>query len=46
MITLKSEREIKLMHNAGKLLASIHKEIAKMIVPGITTSEIEQFVEK
>lgn len=45
MITLKSEREIKLMHDAGKLLASCHKEIAKMITPGITTLEIENFVE-
>ncbi|WP_062107351.1 type I methionyl aminopeptidase [Bacillus niameyensis] len=46
MVTVKSEREIKLMHEAGKILASCHKEIAKMIKPGITTSEIDQFVEK
>ncbi|MFC3885069.1 type I methionyl aminopeptidase [Bacillus songklensis] len=45
MITLKSEREINLMHEAGKLLASCHKEIAKIIKPGITTLEIDQFVE-
>src|SRR5690625_7453563 len=31
---------------AGKLLAEIHKEIAKMIKPGITTMEIDQFAEK
>lgn len=46
MITIKTEREINLMHEAGKLLASIHKEIAKMITPGVTTWEIDQFVEK
>ncbi len=46
MITLKSEREINLMHEAGKLLASCHKEIAKMIKPGITTMQIDKFVEE
>jgi methionyl aminopeptidase len=45
MIILKSEREIKMMHEAGKLLASCHKEIAKMIKPGISTLEINKFVE-
>ncbi|MBD1382227.1 type I methionyl aminopeptidase [Metabacillus arenae] len=46
MITLKSEREINLMYEAGKLLASCHKEIAKLIAPGITTLEINHFVEQ
>ncbi|MDE5414474.1 type I methionyl aminopeptidase [Alkalihalobacterium chitinilyticum] len=46
MITLKSEREINQMLEAGKLLAACHKEIAKLIQPGITTMEIDQFVEK
>lgn len=46
MITLKSEREINLMHEAGKLLAACHKEIAKLIQPGITTLEIDSFVEQ
>ncbi|MDM8146941.1 methionyl aminopeptidase [Priestia megaterium] len=46
MITLKSEREINLMHEAGKLLASCHKEIAKMIKPGVTTMQIDKFVEE
>lgn len=45
MIVLKSKREIEKMHRAGKLLASVHKEIAKMIRPGITTWEIEEFVD-
>ncbi|MED4533721.1 type I methionyl aminopeptidase [Metabacillus fastidiosus] len=46
MISLKSEREINLMHEAGKLLAECHRQIAKLIKPGITTMEIDQFVEK
>ncbi|MRG85573.1 type I methionyl aminopeptidase [Salinibacillus xinjiangensis] len=46
MISRKSKREIMLMHEAGKLLAECHRQIAKMIKPGITTMEIDQFVEK
>lgn len=46
MITLKTEREIELMRESGKILAACHKEIAKIIKPGITTMEIDAFVEK
>lgn len=46
MIQRKSKREIELMAEAGKLLVAIHKEIAKMIKPGITTAEIDKFAEK
>ncbi|WP_318505816.1 type I methionyl aminopeptidase [Bacillus sp. T3] len=45
MIVLKSEREIAGMKKAGEILAACHKEIAKIIKPGITTWEIDQFVE-
>lgn len=45
MIVQKTEREIELMHQAGKLLASCHKELAKRIKPGVTTMEIDKFVE-
>src|SRR5699024_399286 len=34
------------MHEAGKLLVKTHKEIAKMIKPGITTMEIDEFVDQ
>jgi methionyl aminopeptidase len=34
------------MHEAGKLLAACHKEIAKRIKPGVTTLEIDSFVEE
>jgi len=46
LIKLKSKREIDLMHKAGQLLANCHKEIAKRIKPGITTFEINSFVDK
>lgn len=45
MITIKTKNEIDLMHESGKLLASCHKEIAKIMKPGITTKEIDTFVE-
>lgn len=45
MIVLKSQREIESMKKAGEILASCHKEIAKMIKPGITTWEIDEFVD-
>lgn len=46
MITIKSEQEIRLMHEAGKLVAALHKEIAKIIRPGITTLQIDAFAER
>lgn len=46
MITRKSKREIEAMDKAGDLLVAVHKEIAKMIRPGISTMEIDAFVEK
>ena len=46
MITRKSKREIEKMKKAGELLVQCHKEIAKMIKPGITTMEIDTFVEE
>ncbi|GAM16102.1 type I methionyl aminopeptidase [Mesobacillus selenatarsenatis] len=45
MIVLKSAREIENMKAAGELLASVHKELRKRIKPGVTTWEIDQFVE-
>lgn len=45
MITRKSKREIEQMQKAADVLVLTHKEIAKMIQPGITTKEIDDFVE-
>lgn len=45
MIIVKTPEEIMKMKKAGEILAGVHREIRKMIKPGITTSEIDQFVE-
>ena len=46
MIILKTEQEIQKMKEAGEILANLHKEIAKMIKPGVSTMDIDRFVEK
>lgn len=46
MITLKSEREIQAMADSGKILSSIHVQLRDFIKAGITTKEIDQFVQK
>lgn len=45
MITLKSPREIELMQASGKILSDIHVKLRDLIKPGITTNEIDQFVQ-
>ena len=45
MIIVKTPKEIMKMKKAGEILAGVHLEIAKMIKPGITTSQIDEFVE-
>lgn len=45
MIIIKTEEEILKMKKAGEILANLHKEIAKMIKPGISTKDIDLFVE-
>ncbi|EPF1991585.1 type I methionyl aminopeptidase [Listeria monocytogenes] len=46
MITLKSRREIDEMKAAGKILADTHKELKKIIKPGITSWDLEVFTEE
>jgi methionyl aminopeptidase len=41
-VTIKTAREIELMREAGKILASVHERLAEMIVPGISTLEIDK----
>lgn len=41
-VTIKSQREIDLMREAGKLLAKTHDELAKVIKPGISTYQINK----
>ena len=45
MITIKTEEEIKIMKEGGKILASVIKEIEKQSVPGITTKELDRAAE-
>ncbi|MCW6659647.1 type I methionyl aminopeptidase [Aerococcaceae bacterium NML191292] len=46
MITLKSEREIQAMMDSGKILAGIHVQLRDFIKPGITTKQIDKFVQE
>lgn len=41
-VTIKSQHEIELMREAGKILAEVHDEMAKMIRPGISTMDINR----
>ena len=45
-VSIKSEREIELMRQAGKILAKVHEELGKAVKPGISTWEINQLGEK
>lgn len=45
-VSIKSEREIELMRQAGKILAKVHEELGKAIVPGISTLEIDRLGER
>ena len=46
MVTIKSAREIKLMREAGRIVALAHKMVSEMIKPGISTKELDDLVEK
>ena len=45
MTITKSKHEIDLMREAGKVIAHCHEELANFIRPGISTHQIDQFVE-
>lgn len=45
MIELKSQREIENMMDSGKILAGIHEELRNFIKVGVTTNQIDQFVQ-
>ena len=46
MIIIKSDQEIDIMRDSGKVTAHILKELENFIKPGISTMDIDQFVEK
>lgn len=41
-VTIKSQREIELMREAGKLLAKVHDELGKALKPGMSTYEVDR----
>ena len=45
-VSIKSEREIELMRQDGKILARVHDELGAAIRPGISTLEIDRLGEK
>lgn len=45
-ITVKSQREIELMREAGKILAKVHDELGQSIRPGMSTLDVDKLGEK
>lgn len=41
-VTIKSEHEIELMREAGRILSIVHQEMEKIIRPGISTMDINR----
>ena len=46
MVTIKSEKEIKLMKEACRITGLVYKEIEKIIRPGMSTMELDEFADK
>ena len=46
MVTIKSEKEIKLMREACRITSLVYKEIEKIIKPGMSTLELDNFADK
>lgn len=46
MVSIKSEREIKLMREAGQILARVHDQLGKAIEPGMSTLDIDRIGER
>ena len=42
MISIKSEREINLMREAGRIVGDTHHYLEKFLKPGITTIELDK----
>ena len=42
MIVTKDHREIELMAEAGRIVALVHEKLKEVIVPGITTKQIDE----
>tara|TARA_B100000287_G_scaffold236274_1_gene222475 strand:- start:491 stop:1330 length:840 start_codon:yes stop_codon:yes gene_type:complete len=45
-IEIKSSREIKLMKKSSRIVATVLREISEMIIPGMSTHDLDEFAEK
>lgn len=45
-VTIKSEREIQLMREAGQILAKVHEQLHQALKPGMSTFEINRICER
>lgn len=45
-IEIKSQREIEIMRQAAKIVATVLKEISEMVQPGMTTADLDAYAEK
>ena len=41
-ISIKSEKEIELMRESGRILANVHEQLKSLVRPGISTLEIDR----
>ncbi len=46
MVTVKSNRELDIMRQAGRLVSEVLREVAAMVKPGITTAELDREAER
>ena len=46
MIVLKNGAELQKMRAAGRIVAEILTQIESMVVPGVTTADLDQFAER
>ncbi|MEG0283692.1 MAG: M24 family metallopeptidase, partial [Erysipelotrichales bacterium] len=46
MIIRKSQREIEIMREAGRIVALVHDRIKEMMKPGVTTNQINKVAEE
>ena len=46
MIIIKTEKEIERMQTAADLLIQVHRALREQVKPGVSTLELDRFVEK
>ena len=45
-VTIKSDQELELMREAGRILAAVHQELGKAIEPGMSTLDVDRLGEE